>query len=135
MIPKVIINADGGSRGNPGPAAIGILIRDTNRTIAKFSQIIGMATNNVAEYKALVKALELASKFTKEEVYIFMDSELVVRQLSGDYRVKANNLKPIFERVRKLESMFRKVTYRNVTRDDKFQAQADFLVNQALDRK
>lgn len=134
MLSKVLVNADGGSRGNPGPAAIGIVIWDEKRNrLETFKQRIGVATNNMAEYSALVKALQLAAKHTGDIVAVFMDSELVIRQLKGEYKVKSIGLKPLFDKVKKLESSFKRVAYHNVSRDDRYQSQADELVNEALD--
>lgn len=133
----ILINTDGGSRGNPGKAAIGIVIRDeNNKVLEKYKEKIGITTNNVAEYKALIKGLELASKYTKEgnkEIKVFMDSELIVRQLTGVYRVKQSHLISLFENVKKLESKFKKISYTHVFREDKYQTEADKLVNEALD--
>jgi ribonuclease HI len=133
---QIIVNADGGSRGNPGPAAIGIVIRDDKRKVLEtYKERIGAATNNTAEYKSLIKALELASKHTKEELRVFMDSELVIRQLTGAYRVKAKLILPLYQQAKKLEALFQKVSYANVPREDSHQAQADQLVNDALDHR
>jgi len=132
MHDKISINCDGGARGNPGPAAIGVVIRDDEK-LEEYKERIGEATNNVAEYKALLKGLELASKYTKQEVNVFMDSELVVKQLQGLYKVKAKHLYPLFMKVKEKEKDFLKVVYVNVRREDKNQAEADRLVNCALD--
>lgn len=103
MIPqKIYVNCDGGSRSNPGPAAIGIVIWDEDHNkLEECKECIGDATNNVAEYKSLIKALELAAKHTRNRVQIFMDSELVVRQVTGRYRIKASHLFPLFQEVKK----------------------------------
>jgi len=131
---KVFINADGGSRKNPGPAAIGIIIRDENGNVLdKHSERIGEATSNTAEYKALIKALEMAAKHTREEVQIFMDSEFVIKQVTGKYRVKAKHLYPLCQEIKNQEKFFSKVTYNFVNRNNKFQVKADKLVNEALD--
>jgi len=135
MIPeKIYVNCDGGCRKNPGPAAIGIVIWDENHNkIEEYKECIGDTTNNVAEYKALIKALELSVKHTRNEVHIFMDSELVVRQINGMYRIKAKHLLPLYHEVKKFEQPFKKVIYNNVTRNNKYQIEADKLVNDALD--
>ena len=135
IIHKIFVNADGGSRGNPGPAAIGVVLRDeTGKVIETYNHKIGVATNNIAEYKALIKSLELAKKYTAGELIVHMDSELVVRQVSGQYKVKAKHLKPLADRVRTLSTHFKKVTYSAVPREDLHQSQADILVNSALDQ-
>lgn len=132
----LLINCDGGARGNPGPAAIGALLWTPDRKVITFlSERIGSTTSNVAEYAALAKALQLAVRYTKGEVRVMMDSELVVRQLTGVYRVRAQHLLPLYESVKRLETSFAKVTYTAVRRTDKYQARADKLVNEALDRK
>jgi len=136
MLEKVFINCDGGSRKNPGSAAIGVIIWDEHHNILeKYKECIGVASNNVAEYNALIKALELAARHTRKEVQVFTDSELVVRQITGHYRIKAQHLLPLFQKVKQLELCFTKVTYNVVTRNDKYQIQADALVNEALDGK
>jgi len=137
MIPeKIYVNCDGGSRKNPGPAAIGIIIWDEHHNlIDSCKKCIGDTTSNVAEYKALIKALELAAKHTRKEVQVFTDSELVVRQMTGMYRIKAKHLMPLFQEAKKYEQCFIKVTYNIVTRNNKYQARADALVNEALDGK
>ena len=128
-------NSDGGARGNPGKGAIGVIIRKDGKILTRYSQKIGNnVTNNVAEYKALIKALELAKNIDKE-VTCFLDSELVVRQLQGIYKVKDKKLKSLFNKVKVLETSFNKVNYLHVMRDNKFQQIADELVNEELDNK
>lgn len=130
-------NSDGGARGNPGPGAIGIIIREEGKILVKYSSFIGESvTNNIAEYEALIKALELvASGHTKDEVTCFLDSELVVKQLLGEYRVKNNNLIPLFLKVQKLQEKFKKIRYVHVSRFDKFQMIVDEMLNEELDRQ
>ena|SRR3989344_281885 len=131
---ELIIHCDGGSRGNPGRAAIGIVIFDKNRKqIESHGEVIGTATNNIAEYTALRKALVMAAKLTKSEINIYMDSELVVKQMKGEYKMKAAHLKPIFEKIKSLETNFSGIRYHHVPREDPLQAKADYLVNAALD--
>ena len=107
----IYTNSDGGSRGNPGPAAIGALVRNDDSIIEMHSEKIGKATNNVAEYKALIKALELASKYAKDEVVCVLDSELVVKQLLGEYRVKDRKLIELFREVQKMQENFKKIKW------------------------
>jgi ribonuclease HI len=134
MTSKILINADGGSRKNPGPAAIGIVLFNESREIIEsYKEYIGITTNNVAEYNALKKSLQLASKQTSEEVHIFMDSELIVNQVKGMYKVKAINLQPLFEEVKSLEKNFKRIIYNYVPRTNEYQILADKLVNEALD--
>ncbi|HEY33250.1 MAG TPA: ribonuclease HI family protein [Dehalococcoidia bacterium] len=130
---RVIINADGASRHNPGPAAIGATIKDEQgRLLASISRRIGRATNNQAEYQALIDALEKAVGLGARQVDIRLDSELVVRQMQGRYRVKNAALRPLYLRVGELLSQFEGSTITNVPREQN--AEADRLANKALRR-
>ena len=130
----IYTNSDGGARGNPGPGAIGIIIRKEGDVIAKHREFIGkQTTNNVAEYEALIKALELAHKYTKDEVTCIVDSELVYKQLMGKYKVKHPKMMELFLVVQRMQDKFKKVKYQHVSREDKFQVIADELLNQELD--
>lgn len=132
----IFTNSDGGCRGNPGPGAIGVVVRDEKSILTKYSGFIGRrVTNNIAEYEALAKALELASKFTKDKVTCFLDSELVVNQLLGRYKVKNPNLLPLFLRVQKLQERFEQIIYKHVTRWDRFQKIADEILNAELSKR
>lgn len=127
-------NSDGGSRGNPGPGAIGVVVRREGQIIVKYSQKIGKnVTNNIAEYEALIKALELAMRIDKE-VTCHLDSELVVKQLLGEYKVRNRKLLPLFLKVQKLQDNFDKVVYKHVSRWDTFQQIADELLNLEFER-
>lgn len=129
-------NSDGGARGNPGPGAIGIIIRKDNQIITKYSQFIGKnVTNNIAEYEALIKALELAGKYGDKEITCCLDSELVVKQLLGEYQVRHPKMLELFLKVQKLQENFDKIKYVYVSREDKFQQLADELLNQELANK
>lgn len=132
----IYTNSDGGARGNPGPGAIGVIVRENEKILTKYSARIGkFVTNNIAEYEALIKALELASKYTNEEVTCILDSELVVKQLLGEYKVRNPNLLPLFLKVQRLQENFKKIKYEHVSRWDKFQIIVDELLNEELDRK
>ena len=131
----IYTNSDGGSRGNPGLGTIGVLVRDNENILEMYSEKIGSVTNNVAEYKALIKALELALKYTKKELTCILDSELIVKQLFGEYRVKNKKLLQLFLRVQKLQENFEKIKYLHVKRDDEFQQIVDALVNLEFDKK
>lgn len=133
MTRALLIASDGGSRGNPGPAAIGAVVRDaeSGELLASVSECIGVATNNVAEYRALVAALELAAPFQARRVVARADSQLLIRQLEGAYRVKQAHLRPLFERARDLLGSYEEVVLEHVRREDN--AEADALVNAALD--
>lgn len=131
---KFILNTDGGARGNPGPAAIGITIRTLGEEpIVKYKEAIGEATNNVAEYKALVKGLELALEKDIKDIECVLDSELVVKQINGIYRVKDGGLKLLHEKATNLLKEFNTFVVRHVKRKEN--ADADKLVNEALDNK
>ena len=132
----IFTNSDGGARGNPGPGAIGVLVREDEKILTQYSAKIGkFVTNNTAEYEALIKALELASKFTKEEITCVLDSELVVNQLLGKYKVRNARLLQLFLKVQKLQENFKKIRYVHVRREDKFQVIVDELLNNELDRR
>lgn len=125
--------SDGGARGNPGPAALGVLVCDERGDVLREHQeTIGEATNNIAEYRAVLRGLELAQELGIEEVEYFVDSELVARQLSGEYRVKTPHLKDLVLQVKARERNFKKVTYRQVPRTHEKIRWVDRLVNRAL---
>ncbi len=154
----LIINTDGGARGNPGPAGIGVVIRDENQQIiGRHKQYIGEATNNVAEYKALILALEKAREISDNPsplipppstvaksladkegegkgtvvLEIRMDSELIVRQMQGRYKIKDSRLKILAAEVLKLIKNFKNVSFHHVPREQN--KEADKLVNEAID--
>jgi ribonuclease HI len=132
----IYTNSDGGARGNPGPGAIGVIVRKDDEILIKYSQFIGRnVTNNIAEYEALIKALELASKFTSEEVTCILDSELIVKQLLGEYKVKNTRLMELFLKVQKVQENFKRIKYHHVKRTDKFQQIADEILNDELDKE
>jgi len=129
------IFTDGGARGNPGPAAIALLIYDNDvKLLASHSEFIGEATNNVAEYRAVLKALKIAKKHGTGDVVCTMDSQLVVMQLAGKYKTKKPHLRELFELVKDEEKSFRSVTYGHVKREDKRISLADSMLNMVLDR-
>lgn len=130
----IYTNSDGGSRGNPGPGAIGVLVRKDESVLAMYSEKIGKVTNNVAEYVGLIRALQLASTYTKDEVTCIVDSELIVKQLLGKYRVKNENLLKLFLKVQKLQENFNKISYVHVKRNNEFQKMVDFLLNVEFDK-
>ena len=127
------LQADGAARGNPGPAAWGVAVLDeTGECVGGHSGYLGRATNNVAEYHGLVEALKLAASSGADEVSIQADSQLIVRQIEGDYRVKHPDLKPLYRAAMDLISGFRSFRIRHVPREEN--KQADRLVNVALNR-
>lgn len=128
---KLVIHTDGVSRGNPGLAAIGATIKDEQgQLIVSISRRIGWATNNQAEYKAIIAALENAIDLGARQVELNSDSELVVRQINGQYRVKKQALKPLYQRVKELQSQFEGFTIRHIPRQQN--KEADKLANRAL---
>ncbi len=130
---KWLVYTDGASRGNPGPAAIGAVVYDeSGREVHTVSQRIGRATNNEAEYRAAIAGLEAALALGAREVQLIMDSELVVRQLSGRYKVRNPNLRRLFGRVKDLQWRFASFEARSIPREEN--KRADRLANQALDR-
>jgi ribonuclease HI len=134
-VDHLVILCDGGARGNPGPAAIGAVLLDPStappRTLAALSETIGVATNNVAEYRALIAGLEAARRLGPRSIEIRADSQLMIRQLEGAYRVKTPGLKPLYEEARALLAGFEEVRLVHVPREEN--EAADALVNAALD--
>jgi ribonuclease HI len=131
-VSRLTINVDGGARGNPGPAAIGVVVRDdSGAVLEELGERIGEATNNVAEYKALLRGIELAAEQGGTELELIGDSELVVRQVEGRYKVKNAGIKPLHAEVKKALGGFDSWSIRHVRRAEN--AEADRLVNAALD--
>ncbi|MCG2700962.1 ribonuclease HI family protein [Candidatus Parcubacteria bacterium] len=131
---KLIIYTDGGARGNPGPAGIGAVIYDEQKNIvAEISEYIGETTNNQAEYKAVIAAIAKAKKLGAEELDFYLDSELVVRQLNREYKVKNNGLAPLFVQVYNAVLSFKKVSFSHIRRE--MNKEADRLVNLAIDNR
>lgn len=129
---ELIIYSDGASRGNPGPAGIGaVLLDESEQVVAEISQGIGTATNNEAEYLALARALETAKKLGARRVRVYVDSELVARQLAGEYAVKSDRLRPLVARVQKLRRAFESCPVTHVRRG--MNARADELANMGID--
>ena len=128
---KAVIFTDGAAEPNPGPAAIGAVIKDEQgRVRAHISQRIGTTTNNQAEYRAVIAALEKAIKLGVTHVDLYSDSELVVRQISGRYRVKSPTLKPLYQQVKHLQGLLEGLTVTHIPRWQN--TEADKLTNMAL---
>ncbi|HXG35401.1 MAG TPA: ribonuclease HI family protein [Dehalococcoidia bacterium] len=126
--------ADGASRGNPGPAAIGVAIFDPQgKQVTAVSRFIGRATNNVAEYQSAITALETAAGLGATRLRLLMDSELVVRQVEGKYRVRNANLQPLWNKLMELKSRFERFEAHSIPRESN--RLADRLANQALGPK
>jgi ribonuclease HI len=125
-------NIDGGSRGNPGPASYGVVIRDgRGETVAKLKKYIGRMTNNVAEYYGLIAALDYAQSQGIRALRVESDSELLVKQMRGQYKVKSEDLRPLFERAQKMSKAFDSFRIEHVYREQN--READALANEALD--
>ena len=138
VLMKIIVHSDGGARGNPGPSAIGVVIEKENgEVIEEISEAIGDTTNNIAEYTAVLRGLQVlevlfGAKVADIEVDWRLDSELVVKQLAGEYKVKNPGLRPLYEEIRDLRARFPHLTLKHVRREEN--KEADRLVNEALDR-
>jgi ribonuclease HI len=131
---SLVAYTDGAARGNPGPASLGVQILDTDgKVVAEESRYLGEATNNVAEYSALLAALEKAIEMGASTLEIRSDSELLVRQMLGQYRVKNPGLKPLYDRAVGLAGRIGSVRYVHVRRE--LNREADRLANQALDER
>jgi ribonuclease HI len=129
---KLVLHVDGGARGNPGPAAVGVVVSDPEgEVLDEVAERIGVATNNVAEYRALLRGLEQARALGASEVEIVNDSELVAKQLTGAYKVKHPAMKPLYEQAMAALRGFDRWRIRSVPRAQN--ARADALVNAALD--
>jgi ribonuclease HI len=129
---RLIVHVDGGARGNPGPAAIAAVVTTPDgEVIDSEGQIIGRATNNVAEYRALLFGIERAKRLGAGEVELIGDSELIVKQVRGEYKVKDAGLRPLHAQVREALAELDRWSIRHVRREHN--AAADSLVNQALD--
>lgn len=131
---EAVIYTDGGARGNPGIAGIGILIEDKDGNVIKeISQYIGEQTNNVAEYKALNRALEIALDLGIKKVTCYLDSELVVKQIKGEYRVKNERMIPMYNMTIALVNKFEAFEIIHIKRD--LNKKADRLANEAIDKR
>lgn len=133
-IDKLIIYTDGGARGNPGPAGIGAVLKNENgEIVAEISEYIGETTNNQAEYRAVAAAIAKARELGAEELNFYLDSELVVKQINGEYKVKNKDLAPLFVKIYNARQGFKKTTFRHIPREKN--GEADRLANLAMDRK
>ena len=131
---KLLLHTDGGARGNPGPAAVGwVLFTDEERIIDHGSEYLGETTNNVAEYEGLIRGLAAAKRRDCDDLDVYMDSELVVKQVIGEYKVKAAHLKELRDRAADMLASFEAHSISHVARSHPRQARADQLVNEVLD--
>ena len=130
---KIIIYSDGGARGNPGPAACGIIIKSFDRKIiGKFSKYLGITTNNQAEYAVILLGLEEAVKLGAKEIDFYLDSELAVNQLNRKFKVKDLAIQKVFVKIWNLSIGFKKITYHHIPREEN--KEADQMVNLELDK-
>jgi ribonuclease HI len=128
------VNSDGGSRGNPGPGGAGIVVRRPDATVAcRGGAFLGTVTNNVAEYEALLWGLRAASVLGADRLRVLADSELIVKQMRGEYRVKNKGLQPLFCEAQALRRRFAEIAFEHVVRAEN--ADADALANEAMDRR
>lgn len=130
---QLFIYTDGGARGNPGPAAAGIVIKNgSGEIVSSFGEYLGETTNNQAEYRALIFALEKAQEIGGAELICFSDSELMVKQLNLEYKIRNADLAPLFLKIHNLSTKFKKISFQHILREKN--KEADKLVNQTLDR-
>jgi len=129
---SAIANIDGGSRGNPGPAGYGVRVEQPDGTIVELKEFLGTCTNNVAEYSGLLAALHWAAEHGVSQLRIRSDSELLIKQMRGEYRVKNPGLQPLYEEARALARTIGRVTFEHVRRE--FNKDADRLANEAMDQ-
>jgi len=131
---KLFLYTDGGSRGNPGPSAAGIVIKDeTGKVLAAYGEYLGIQTNNFAEYTAVISALTKAKELGADEILLTADSKLVVEQLNRNWKVKHPNIQPLFLKCWNLMQAFKKVTIKHTLRAGNKEADAE--VNKVLDAK
>jgi len=130
---SIRIYSDGGARGNPGPAAFAIVVVKDERIIFEHAEFLGERTNNYAEYRGLIAAITKAVELKEEDVEFVMDSELVIKQMNGEYKVRAGNIKPLHEDAKTLSSMIKKTKFTHVRREDRMISRADALLNKEMD--
>lgn len=131
---RLVIRTDGAARGNPGPAGAGaVIVSPQGHIVAKVGKFLGENTNNYAEYMGLILGLRRAKAMGIKELEVLADSELLVRQLNGEYQVRAENLKPLFEEARQLLSAFPEVRVRHIRREEN--EAADEMSNRAIDQR
>ena len=132
-IKEIFVYVDGASRGNPGPAGAGVWIIDADgHCLSKRAEFLGVTTNNVAEYQALLVGLKEAIKLSPARLSVYMDSELVVKQVRGEYRVRSKDLLPLYTQVKKIMQRFSSVSLQYIPR--KKNREADRLANHAIDK-
>jgi len=128
------VYSDGGSRGNPGKSAYAIVVVEDGEVVHEHSEFLGIHTNNYAEYRGLIAGISKVLDYKGAEAEFVMDSQLVIRQMTGEYKVKNPDMKVLYDDAKNLSSMIPKVSFRNVRRSEELIPRADFLLNQELDR-
>lgn len=128
------IYSDGGARGNPGPSAFAIVVTKDDKIVYEHSEFLGINTNNYAEYRGLIAAMSKAIEFRAEEVEFVMDSELVIKQMRGEYKVKSPNIMDLHRDAEVLSAMIPKITFTHVKRENPMVSRADALLNMEMDR-
>ena len=128
-----VVYTDGGSRGNPGKSAYGVVVTENGRIVYEGSEYLGVHTNNYAEYRGLIAGISKVIELKGREAEFVMDSQLVIRQMTGQYKVRSPDMRPLHEDAVALASLIPSVSYRNVRRSEELIPRADQLVNQTLD--
>ena len=128
------IFSDGGSRGNPGPSAYAIVVTENSKIIHEHSEFLGVHTNNYAEYRGLIAGLSFAANHGAREVEFVMDSQLVIRQMNGEYKVKSPDMLELYKDAKALASLIPSVKFSNVRRSELLIPRADALLNEEMDR-
>ena len=131
---KVTVYSDGGSRGNPGKSAYAIVVVSGGRVVHEHAEFLGVHTNNYAEYRGLIAAINKAIELGADEAEFVMDSQLVIRQMTGEYRVKNPDMAVLHADAEALAALIPKVSYRNVRRSEEYIPRADALLNAEMDR-
>ena len=131
---RLTVYSDGGSRGNPGPSAYAIVVTSSGRVLHEHSEFLGVHTNNYAEYRGLIAAINKAIEMGADEAEFVMDSQLVIRQMTGEYRVKNPDMAVLHADAEALAELIPSVFYRNVRRSEEFIPRADALLNEEMDR-
>ena len=131
---SLVIYSDGGSRGNPGPSAFAIVVTKDGKIIHEHSEFLGTNTNNYAEYRGLIAAISKALELKEDKVEFVMDSELVIKQMRGEYKVKSPNIMELHRDAKAMSSLIPEVTFTHVRRENQFVSRADALLNAEMDR-
>ena len=131
---KVTVYSDGGSRGNPGKSAYAIVVVSNGRVVHEHAEFLGVHTNNYVEYRGLIAAINKAIELGADEAEFVMDSQLVIRQMTGEYRVRNPDMAVLHADAEALAALIPKVSYRNVRRSEEYIPRADALLNAEMDR-